>query len=127
MRSASNHTSRPRRRGSPVAVMAGALLLAPALATGWDPEVTPDLSAPGGCQRRREIAARLDVELSVGVRQVALDCLDRQEHRLRDLPIGPSGCGLLRDASLARRQRLDADRHQRPQTLARGRELLVGP
>src|SRR4051794_33318501 len=126
MRSASNHTSRPRRRGSPVAVMAGALLLTLAPTTGWDPEATPDLSAPGGRERRREVAARLDVELPVGVRQVALDGLDRQEHRLRDLPIGPPGGGLLGNTSLARRQRLDAGRHQRPQTLAGGPELLVG-
>src|SRR5439155_627693 len=77
------------------------------------------LSAAGGKrfrmrpdQGRRELPPRGDLELAVHAREVHFDRLDRDEERLRDLPVAQLLGRQLRNPPLTRRQRLEPGRKQ---------------
>ena len=70
----------------------------------------PGTRTPGFSRRqqRRELAARADAELAVGVAEVHLDGLDGHEQRLRDLGVARPAGREVDDPPLARRQRVRA-------------------
>src|SRR5215211_6858935 len=77
-------------------------------------------------ERPRQLRAGADVELAVGVAEVGLDRLEREEELLRDLAVGPAFGGHLGDAAFTGGEGLDPDWDEAAQLLAGGPELAVG-
>ena len=111
---------------------------------GGDPKLAPNvLRGPTGGRRatrrsgrrarcgsqegRVELRAGADLELAIGVAQVHLDRLDRDEERLRDLLVAhPVGCELCH-APLARGERVEPGLEDLSRPRAGGGDLVVRP
>ena len=72
-----------------------------------------------------ELRAGADLELAVGVAQVHLDRLDRDEERLRDVPVALPVGGELCHAPLARGECIEPRLDNVPRSRTGGRDLIV--
>src|ERR671931_132561 len=95
------------------------------------PQIRTEVFRPALVARRvgehgRELRARADPKLAVDACQVHFDRSLGDEERLRDLPVGRSSGRELRDAPLARRQRVDAAQGDPARSGAGGEQLALG-
>src|SRR5919197_2044596 len=95
------------------------------------PQIRTEMFRPSLVARRvgehgRELRARADPKLAVDACQVHFDRSLGDEERLRDLPVGRSSGRELRDAPLARRQRVDAAQGDPARSGAGGEQLALG-
>src|SRR5918996_6211416 len=79
-----------------------------------------------GCERARQLAARADPELAVGAREVNLDGLGGHVEALGDVLVRVAPGGQLRNATLARGERLHPTERLRARPRPRGVELGAG-
>src|SRR4029079_2801432 len=85
------------------------------------------LALVGRAERGGELAAGADLQLAVDAREGHLDGLHRHEERLGDLLVAELAGGQLRDAALARGQRVETADDELAGAGSRRGALLVPP
>src|SRR5215208_4528129 len=80
-------SSSPARRSSRVIVTAREVMPTGWSPRPWIPSGGPLNAVPRLCQRGREVAAGADAELAIGVAEMDLDGLGRDEQRLGDVAV----------------------------------------